>query len=235
MSIKNTIDSYRRRSQMLPILLGGGAVLLVIVGLIIVIASTSGGGGFTLFATKTFTPTITPTPTNTFTPTETPTITLTPTETPTATPSGPYPYVVQEGDSLYQIVIDKNLGDFGLVLIYLLNPTIDSNTGNIIPGQTIILPPPNYPLPSPTPLPTGLPRGSRITHFVLPGESLGSIAAQHNSTIEAIINANRTLLTEGEASLIYPGWLLVVPIELVTPVPTVTSTGTITPTPTATP
>jgi LysM repeat protein len=237
MSIKNTIDSYRRRSQMLPVLLGGGAVLLVVVGLIIVIASMNGGGGggFTLFATKTFTPTITPTPTNTFTPTETPTITPTPTETPTATPSGPYPYVVQEGDSLYQIVLDKDLGDNGLVLIYLLNPTINSTTGNIIPGQTIILPPPNYPLPSPTPLPTGLPRGSRITHFVLPGESLGSIAAQHNSTVEAILNANRTLLTEGEATVIYPGWLLVVPIELVTQVPTVTQTATITPTPTATP
>lgn len=233
MSIKSTIDSYRRRSQLLPVLIGVAAVLLVVIGLIIVVTFLSGDGGFNLFASKTPTPTITPTPTVTPFPTDTPTITLTPTETPTATPSGPYPYVVQEGDSLYQIVLDRDLGDNGLVLIYLLNPTLDSITGNIIPGQTIILPPPNYPLPSPTPLPTGLGPGSRITHFVLPGESLGSIAGQHNSTIEAILNANRTLLADGEATVIYPGWLLVVPINLVTAVPSPTATAT--PTPSATP
>lgn len=240
MTIRDTIDSYRkRRKQMTPIIIGSVAILLVVVGIIILVVSLSGGGKFTLFATKTPTPTITPSPTNTATPTATPTITETPTITPTGTASAPYPYVVQEGDSLFSIVEAQGLGTNGLALIYLLNPYnptagtgIDPLTGIILVGQTIILPPPNFPFPTATPLPTGLAAGSRIAYFVMPGDSLGAIAAKFNSTIEAIVQANPSLLEDGEESLIYPGWTLLVPINIATPVPT--TVPTVTPTPTAT-
>jgi LysM repeat protein len=232
MTISNTIESYRkRRRKITPFIIGGAAILLVIVGIIILVTSMNGGGLAKLFATKTPTPTITPTPTNTSTPTETSTITSTPTETPTVTPSGPYLYTVKEGDYLSKIVQDQNLGNNGLILIYILNPTIDPLTGNIFVGQKILLPPPNYPLPTSTPLPTGMAPGSRITYRVMAGDSLGSIAAKYNSTVDAIVLANKTLLTDA-TSPIYPGWLLLVPIDIATPVPTVVPTATPTFTPT---
>jgi len=229
MTITNTIDSYRkRRKQRLPLILGGAAVLLVVVGIIIVVTSLN-GGGITLFTTKTPTPTITPSPTNTSVPSKTPTITPTPTETGTATPSAPYPYVIQEGDDLYTISQKKNLGDNGMILIYILNPLIDPASGFITVGQTIILPPPNYPLPTSTPIPTGLAPGFRITYRVMPGDNLTMIAFRLNSTVDAIVLANKIALPDGISTILSPGQLLVVPVNLVTPVPTVILTATATP------
>ncbi|MGA2502792.1 MAG: LysM peptidoglycan-binding domain-containing protein [Anaerolineales bacterium] len=231
MTISNTIDSYRkRRKKPLPLILGGVAILLVVIGIIILIVTMS-KGGFTLFPTKTPTVTITPTPTNTFTPTGTPTITLTPTITPTATASQIYQYVVKEGETLTTIIQSQGLADTpnALVIIYMLNPTIDPITGFITVGQTINLPPPNYPIPSPTPLPTGLAPGANITYRVLPGDSLGSISTKFNTTIASLLLLNKTVLTNGQNSIIYPGQLLIVSINLVTPVPTVKPTATATP------
>lgn len=236
MTINDTIASYRkRRNRIMPLILGGLALLLVIVGVIIVVTSLRGGGLGKLIATKTPTPTITPLPTNTPTPTETATITFTPTITSTATPSSVYDYVVQEGDTLTSIIIAKGLSDTDLILIYILNPTIDPATGFITVGQTIKLPPPNYPMPTVTPLPTGLGPGSRIAYLVMPGDSLGSIANKFNSTIPAIVAANPKLLTDGDKSVIYPGEQLTIPINLVTAVPTKATTSTPTPTATAKP
>jgi LysM repeat protein len=236
MSINETIESYRkRRNRVVPMFLGGLAILLVIAGIIVVVSSLRGGGIAKLLATETPTLTITPSPTSTQTPTETPTVTPTPTITLTATPSSIYDYIIQEGDNLYSLVESKNLGDNGLILIYMLNPTIDPATGLITVGQTIKLPPPNYPLPTTTPLPTGLVPGSRITYLVMPGDSLGSIANKFNSTIVAIVAANPKALKDGEKSVIYPGEQLVVPINLVTPVPTKAAAATATPTATTAP
>jgi LysM repeat protein len=236
MSINETIESYRkRRNRVVPMFLGGLAILLVIAGIVVVVTSLRGGGIAKLLATETPTLTITPSPTSTQTPTETPTITPTPTITLTATPSSIYDYIIQEGDNLYSLVESKNLGDNGLILIYMLNPTIDPATGLITVGQTIKLPPPNYPLPTTTPLPTGLVPGSRITYLVMPGDSLGSIANKLNSTIVAIVAANPKALKDAEKSVIYPGEQLVVPINLVTPVPTKAVAATATPTATTAP
>jgi LysM repeat protein len=232
MTINETIESYRkRRNRLTPIILGSLAVLLVVVGIIIVVATMRGGGIAKLIASKTPTPTITPLPTDTPTLTETPTATLTPTITSTPTKSSVYDYVVQEGDNLYTIIKAQGLADNDLILIFLLNPDIDPATGFITVGQTIKLPPPNYPIPTSTPLPTGLAPGSRITYLVMPGDSLGGIANKFNSTVEAIVAANKTLLKDGATSVIYPGEQLLVPINLVTPVPTKSPTFT----PTATP
>jgi LysM repeat protein len=237
MTINDTIASYRkRRNQLTPLILGGVAVLLVIIGIIIVVLSIRGGGLGKLFATKTPTLTITPTQTDTSMPTDTPTITPTPTVTSTATPSSAYDYIVQEGDTLTSIVKAKNLGDNGLILIYILNGTkIDPATGFITVGETITLPNPGMELPTSTPLPTGLTPGTRITYRVMPGDSLGSIANQLNSTVAAIVLANQVILKAGTSSILYPGELILVPINLVTAVPTKTSTFTLTPTATATP
>jgi LysM repeat protein len=232
MTISNTIESYRkRRKQLTPIFIGGGAVLLVIIGIIVLVTSLRGGGLAKLFATKTPTPTITPTPTNTLLPTDTPTITLTPTITPTATPSDVWTYTVQEGDNLTKIIKNNNLGDNALINIIILNSTPGKlfNPDNIQIGQKITLPPPNWPLITPTPLPTGLGPGSRIDYLVLPGDSLGSIANKFNSIVDQIVLANRVILKNGVSSILYPGELLIVPIDLVTPVPTKTATATATP------
>lgn len=229
MSVSDTISSYRkRRKQLTPIILGIVAILLVAVGVIIVVTSLHGGGLATMFATDTPTPTITPSPTSTNTPTSTPTITDTPTETPTGTPSTPYNYVVQEGDSLTTIVADLGLGDNGLNLIYLLNPSIDPVTGNISVGQTIIIPNPDMQLPTSTPVPTGLAPGTRISYTVQPGDSLGSIAIEFLSTPDEIVLANKTLLADGLSTVIQPGWVLIVPVNIATAIPTKTATATAT-------
>ena len=233
MTINETIESYRkRRNRFLPLILGGLAILLVIVGIIIVVTTLRGGGIAKLIATDTPTPTVTNTKTATPTLTNTPTITSTPTITPTPTPSSIYDYVVQEGENLYTIIADHDLTEQDLILIYILNPEIDPLTGFITVGQTIKLPPPNYPLPTATPLPTGLAAGSRITYLVMPGDSLGGISNKFNSTVAAIVAANPTLLKDGDKSVIYPGEQLIIPINLVTAVPTKAVTST--PTPAAT-
>jgi type VI secretion system secreted protein VgrG len=236
MTINDTIESYRkRRNRLTPLILGGLAILLVIIGGIILVTSLRGGGLAKFIATKTPTPTLTPVPTDTPTVTNTPTVTLTPTVTSTATQSAIYDYVVKEGDTLTSIVKDQNLGDNGLNLIYLLNPTIDPLTGAITVGQTIKLPPPNYPMPTSSPIPTGLAPGTRINYTVMPGDSLGSIANKFLSTPDQIVLANKTLLKDGTSTVIQPGWVLVVPINLVTAVPTKAITPTFTPTATTTP
>jgi LysM repeat protein len=138
--------------------------------------------------------------------------------------------VVQEGDTLTSIVKAKNLGDNGLILIYILNGTnIDPATGFITVGQIIRLPNPGMALPPPTPLPTGLAPGARITYRVMPGDSLGSIANKFNSIVDQIVLANKAILKDGVSSILYPGELLIVPINLVTPVPTKAATATATP------
>jgi hypothetical protein len=231
MTITNTIASYRkRRKQLLPFVLGGAAILLVVVGIIIVVMSL-GKGGFALFATSTPTPTITSSPTSTVTPTETPTITPTPTITTTPPATAIYSYVVKEGEYLGTIITNQGLADTpnALIIIFMLNPSIDPVKGNIYVGQTILLPPPNYPMPTATPIPTGQVRGYKITYRILPGDSLGSIADQFNSTKQGIMDLNKAMFTNGEGSLIYPGQLLIVPINLVTPVPTKLPTATVTP------
>jgi LysM repeat protein len=232
MSISNTIESYRkRRKRPAPIyIIGIIAILLVIIGIIVLVNSLQGGVLARAFATKTLTPTITQTASNTPLPTETPTITPTETITETPTKSQHYSYVVQEGDTLTSIIKDQNLGDNALILIYILNGTnIDPLTGFINVGQTITLPYPGEPLPTPTPVPTGLTNGTKITYRVMPGDSLGYIAIQFNTTAAAIVAANKNVLTDGENSMIYPGQLLLVPINLVTAVPSKTPTLTLTP------
>jgi LysM repeat protein len=243
-----TFEAYRKRRQKkTPVIIGVIAILLVLVGAIILVVGFSNGGGFHLFTTQTPTPTITPSPTNTPTPTETPTTISTPTETLTPTPAAPYSYIVQEGDYLGKIIQDHGLGENDLLIILILNPyhdpylgaalenSIDPIAQIVYVGQKITLPPPGMTLPTATSIPANAPRGTKISYFVLPGDSLGGIANKLNSTVDEIVNANKELLPDGAATIIYAGWTLVVPINMVTPVPTLTPTATATPTVTSTP
>lgn len=227
--ISSTIEAYRKkRHRPNPIILYIIAGVLGIIGIVVIILALTGGfsgGGIQLFATKTPTPTITPSPTNTSIPTPTATITETPTITPTSTASAPFTYVIQEGDTLYDICSRLDLGDNCLINIFFLNPQIDSAAPIIRVGDTVILPYAGMPLLTPTPIPTG---ARQIIYFVLPGDSLGAIANEFNSTVDAIVKANKNIL-EDTTDVIYPGMKLVVPINLITPVPTITATATSTP------
>jgi hypothetical protein len=143
--------------------------------------------------------------------------------------------VVQEGDSLYGIMEVQGLPPESIILIYMLNPYdedagsgVNPATGGIFVGQTIMLPNAGMEVPTPTPVTTTAP-GTRITYMVLQGDGLGLIANKWNTTIDAIVKATPDVLPDGEETVIYPGMLLIVPINLVTPVPT--ATNTVTPTP----
>ena len=221
--VYSTIEAYRKKRQKLnPLVLYLGAAVLIIVGIVIIILSLSGGGTFTLFPPRaplsTSTPALSDTPVSLYTPT----ITSTPTASATATPGSPFVYIVQEGDYLSKICEDKQLGENCLLLILLLNPSIDPISPNIYTGSEIILPNPGMPLPSPTPIPDD---AITIKYFVLPGDYLGLIAVNFNTTVDLIVKANPDIL-EDETSPLYPGQYLQIPINRVTPVPTSTVTRT---------
>ena len=119
------------------------------------------------------------------------------------------------------------------MMIYYLNPYdpatntgIDPQTGSLFVGQTIMLPPPGMEYPTATPWPAGIAPNTKITYLVMPGDSLTAIAAKCNSTVAAIVAANKDLLVDGENTDIQYGWLFLVPVNIVTPVPTNLPTAT---------
>ncbi len=245
---QNIIESYRKRQQRAPYILLGVAIFIILVGIVLIFMAMSGsdesGGGISLFASDTPTPTETATatltPTVTNTPTETPTIppTDTPTIAPTDTPAGPFVYIVAENDTLESIA--KKFEVDLLTLMGINNLNYDSI---IRVGDEVLIPSANTELPTATPLPTNLPRGTKIEYTVVALDSLEGIASKFNSTIEAIIAENKSVLKDRD-SVIYVGQKLIIPVNLVTPTPTRTPgvSATLTqqalqsqPTPTATP
>jgi len=222
---KDVISSYRKRqqaAQKAPLILGGAALLLVI-GAAILIFWLANPKGFkiSLFPTATATPTATNTATITPTPTDTPTETATPTETPTATPSGPFPYTVQQGDTLSAIAEKFKVDLFVLLAINNLDPA----NPLIRAGDQITIPGPNTTLPTATPLSPNIGRGSKIEYIVQSGDTLAIIAQKFNSTVEDIIEQNKL----ENANTIYVGQKLIVRVNIVTPVPpTATPIATVT-------
>ena len=223
---KKLINSYKRRQQMLPFIIWGLALLLVIVGVIILVIwlVKPGQSSFSLFASATPTETATLTPTEippTATLTITPTVTETPTITVTPTRSGPIEYTVNEGDTCFDIA---NTYEVDLLVLLAIN-NFDPGTCPIRPGDTIIIPSPNQELPTATPWPSDLPRGSRLTYVVQPGDSLDLIADKFLSTIEDIMDINNL----ENSNQIFAGQVLEVRVNLVTPLPTMPATVTPTP------
>lgn len=226
----NVINSYRKRRMQKGPFLVYGAVALVIIGAIMLVVWLASPGKplGVMFATDTPTPTMTFTPTSTSTPTMTATVTATPTVTTTSTPSGPFPYTIQEGDSLESIGQRFNLGADGSLLIYYANQEeMEANNGVIFVGQSITIPPPGSVLPTTTPIPADLRSGTLIEYRVLPGDTLAGIAAKFNSLTDNIIEENEL----EDANTLQVGQTLEIPVNLVTPTATLPATSTpVTPT-----
>ncbi len=233
-SAKNVIDAYQRRqqrSQRAPIMLAIAAFLLIVGAAVIIFWVMGNDKPFLgILATQTSTPTITATATATATNTATPTNTATelpPTDTPTvtatATPSGPSIYVVAENDNLSSIAAKFNTD---LATLLALNPQIDPKTLIIRLGDQVIIPAPNTQLPTATPVPPDLARGTIIEYVIVPGDTLEALALSFNSTLDAILTANKEI---ENANDIRVGDIIKIPVNLVTPVPTATQ-GTILPT-----
>ena len=225
----NLLSNYRKRNQKGPLLVYG-AVALVILGVILLVMWLASPGKplGAMFATDTPTPTLTFTPTSTSTPTLTPTETATPTVTTTGTPSEPFPYTIQEGDSLESIAQRFNLGPEGSQLIYFENQAVmEANGGVIFVGQSITIPPPGSVLPTTTPIPADLRSGTLIEYRVLPGDTLAGIAFKFNSLPDNIIEENEI----ENANALQVGDVLQIPVNLITPTPTLPATSTpVTPT-----
>jgi len=170
--------------------------------------------------TPTATVTITPSPVPpTFTPTNTPTEvppTNTATITPTPTISGPFIYIVEEGDVLFSLAEEFDVEILVLLEVNQERLGLDPSNPVIKVGDELLIPPPGTQLSTPTPLPEGLPRGTKIVYSVQPGDSLAFIALEFNSTVEDIIEVNEL----EDANSIYVGQVLEVRVNLVTPVPT---------------
>lgn len=224
-SPQRVIDQYRRRQQMAPYFLGGLALLLVVVGIIILVVWFAGSGkskfaSVSLFAspTPTVTSTSTQTPvTPTATSTVTPTVTTSPTATQTMTPSGPYEYTVQEGDTCWDIAVKQKV-DLGVLLAL-------NNFGTscpIKPGDKILIPQPGAALPTATLVPTGGAVGEKVEYIVQLGDTLALIAARFNTTVDAIMTANK--LTD--ANKIVLGQKLIIPKNTITATPTVAASKT---------
>lgn len=235
-SASNTIDSYRKRQQRGPVIVWGIAALFVVIGIIVLVVWFTGDNKpqISFLATETPTPTLTATATITSSPTATATLTLTPTMTLTPTPSVPFFYKVQEGEFLYSIVEKFELGDDGILLIYALNPVVESRGGIVYPGEEILIPNPGMKLPTATPVPVDLPKGTLLNYTVRPGDSIAAIAVKFRSTEDAIIEENEL----ENANAIQVGQILIIPVNMVTPEPTrlpptASADATATPTPIA--
>jgi len=224
---QEVITSYKKRQQWGPFIIGSLAVVLVVAGIFILIFWMTGSGQPILpfLATKTPTPTITLTPTPvtpTNTPTATPTETPTPTITLTPTASGPFEYVIQEGDTCFALAVRFNAD---LMVLIKLNEANYGPNCNVPVGAKILIPQPDAKLPTPTPVDiTQLAKGFIFEGYeVQSGDSLGLIAERFNSTIDDIVKLNKLETTD-----IQVGQLLDIRVNIATPVPT--RAATITPT-----
>lgn len=216
-SAKNVIDSYRKRRQnTTPFLIGGAAIVLIAVGIVVLVLWLTGSDGpslsFIASPTPTATETATPTATGTATPTatNTPTVTTTPTASATPTASGPFIYVVVEGDTLDSIAAQF---DVNVLVLMALNNMTDSL---IRVGDELLIPNPDLALDTPTPIPTGW-RGT-IEYRIAVGDTLELIAVRFFSTVESIMEENEI----DNANEILVGQILVIKVNIATPVPTST-------------
>jgi LysM repeat protein len=157
-------------------------------------------------------PTLTWTPPPTDTPADTPTATVSPTSTTVL-------YVVKQNDSLFNIAAQFHVDVVALTQANQLTTTVLSV------GQKLIIPGADFATATPSPIPTGLPRGYKVQYTVLLGDTLESIAAKFNSTVDAISKANpdpaapKNTLRHLTNQNLQAAMVIVVPVNLATPVP----------------
>jgi LysM repeat protein len=218
-NVHDTIQAYRRRRERIgPFALGALAVLLLAAGIVLIVLWLTGDNAPSiagLFASDTPTPTVTTRP-----PTVTPSPTITPPPTETPTPQGPITYIVESGDTLWDIAATYEVD---ILLLMAVNNLEDP--GAIFVGQELIIPAPGTERPTATPLPEDLLPGTEIVYIVEPDDTLISVAIAFNSTVEAIAEASDIEVDD----LLATGQRLIVPVNIVTPTPTATG-GTPTPT-----
>ncbi len=184
---EETVPPPAARSQLSRnqvFVLGGVALVIFIVSIILGMNLSQGNVGAAL---PTFTPTITLTPTVTVPPTQTPTPTLSPTPQPSPTPLPPENYVVQSGDTLLSLVLER---DLTLEEVMAYN---EMESDVIVEGQTLLFPPPT-PTPGPTPTlepgePTQTP-SPYLTYVVRPGDTLSDIAEQFGISVAELRRVN---------------------------------------------
>jgi LysM repeat protein len=218
-SPQRVIDNYQRRQRRSPVVIYVLAGILVIIGIVLLVlqltplgANLFAGSSPTPTATQTFTPS--PSPTNTVEPTSA----VTETPAGTATISGPFGYIVQSGDTCYDIARRYNVDLLTLIAINNLPANCP-----LVDGQQIIVPAPGQSLPTATPVPPTVPKGTVVQYTVQYGDSLQSIASKFNSTIDDIRQTNKLA---ADATLT-PGQVLNVRVNLVTPTPTFAPTSTL--------
>ena len=222
---QNPLDGYKKRQQVLPLVIGIMAVLLVIIGVVIIVMWFTGGGlSSGLFQRRpTATNTQPPTPLMSPTASLAPSLTPTPEPSVTPTPSGPFEYEVKENDNCWSIA-DKFKVD---LFVMLAINNFPNGTCPIIPGQKILVPAPGMSLPTSTPIPSDMPPGTKVNYIVQAGDSLGTIASKFNTTIDDIVNQNKTKLNAlDDLNNIPVGLELVIRVNIVTPTPTFAPTST---------
>lgn len=134
-----------------------------------------------------------------------PEVTLEVTVVTTDAPADPAPsgvYVVQPGDNLFRIALRNGVSLNQLAAANgIVNPQL------IFVGQQLTIPGSSA---APTPAPADPPADPPATgtHTVVRGETLGRIAAQYNTTINALISANPTLVNP---NVIYVGQQITLP------------------------
>jgi LysM repeat protein len=167
-------------------------------------------------------------------PTASPTATATPTRLPTATPAPsatltlspvasatPIVHVVRAGETIIYIA-----SYYGTSADSILKANgLDETSARMLHvGQELVIPS-TGPVGGPQPDDSQPP--PQVIHEVASGETLSSIADEYDTTVEAILAANKL----SSPDLIYQGQELVVPLMPPTATPTPTPTPTLTPTP----
>jgi LysM repeat protein/plastocyanin len=127
-------------------------------------------------------------------PTPTPPVS-TPVPTPTAAPTA---YVVQDGDTCYDIALAHGIS---LEALLAANGLTEADCAFIQEGDELTIPGGSGAAPAPGP--------SGNVHIVASGETCGGIAAAHGVTLAVLLAANG--LTEADCPFIQPGDELVIP------------------------
>lgn len=167
----------------LPLAIGLGVIILALGALIVFFGLKSTGQVTNATATATFTVT----PTFTITPLPSPTAT----QGPTATPEPPLEYTVKVGDFCSSIAAQYHVSIQAIIELNNLPP----ECGTLYENQKLLIP---RPTPTASPAPTGTLAPAEATsqacgvvdYTVKEGDTLGSISANYNISVDSIKNFN---------------------------------------------
>jgi spore germination protein len=131
-------------------------------------------------------------------------------------------HVVEEGENLFSIA---EIYQANVCTMMAVNNIVDASFLSV--GQSLIIPPADFELPTSTPFPTDVPRATVVQYVVQCGDTLDSIAALFNST-GVDVGEQNDIADDTELQI---GMVIEVRVNLATP--TATATYTVTPAQTA--